>query len=215
MTGRHRARPGARPAHRALILDDEAGRRGQMRDGLLDHGVESEEAATLEEAVRRLSIASYDLVVCDVVLCDPPGAANPSVRGYLAVCFALARSDAPWVVHASSYRRRVHPGAILTNWRVEEVANLVYGDRGIPVDLRSDGVCPWSALRHCAAARPPERAAAVAGLARLPILRELGSSSALDDSLAALEDAAGGRGVWSAALESVREVLFPGASDAA
>lgn len=198
----------------ALVLDDEAYRRDTMRSGLLEHGVQSDGVATLEDAIRRLTASSYDLVVCDLVMCDPPGAANPSLRGYLAVCFALARSHARWVVQASSVRRWAHPGALLTNWRVDEVANLIYGDPGIPIDPWSDGGCPWCALQRCAAARPARRAEAARGLSELPIVRALESSEGLDEALGALEDAADGRRDWGAAVSAVGQVLFPGSSNA-
>lgn len=198
----------------ALVLDDEAYRRETMRSGLLEHGVECDGVATLAEAIRRLTTSSYDLVVCDIVMCDPPGAANPSLRGYLAVCFALARSDARWVVQASSVRRWAHPGALLTNWRVDEVANLIYGDPGIPIDPRSDGGCPWCELERCAAACPARRAEAARGLSDLPIVRALESSAGLDEALGGLEEAAGGRRDWGAAVSAVGETLFPGAAGA-
>ncbi len=208
--------PAARAARprRALILDDEADRRHEMCEGLLDHGVVGEEAATLGEAISRLATSSYDLVVCDLILCDPPDAANPALRGYLAVCFALARPDVVMVVQASSQRRWVHPGAVLTNWRVEEVANLVYGSPGIPARQRSDGGCPWFALEWVAGAAPARRRDAVERLARLPIVRELEGSLGLGPALAALEDAAEGLEDWPAAVASARCALFPGAGDA-
>jgi CheY-like chemotaxis protein len=198
----------------ALILDDEADKRVAMREGLADHGVVSDEADTLEEAIRHLASSSYDLVVCDLILCDPPDAANPALRGYLAVCFALARPNAI-VVQASALRRWAHAGAVLTNWKVDEVANLVYGAPGIPGGLSGDGGCPWWALNRAAAARAgPARAAAAADLAQLPIVRELEGSLDLSPALEALEDAAEGVGDWSAAVAAARCALFPGAGRA-
>jgi hypothetical protein len=194
---------------RALLLDDEHERRTEMREGLADHGVMCDEVATLEEALRRLVVSTYDLVVCDLVLCDPPEAANPALRGYLAVCFALAHSTA-LVVQASSMRRWAHAGALLTNWRVDEVANVVYGSSGIPARQSVDGGCPWSGLLRLAGAAPGERPSAVSDLARLPIVRELESSLELSPMLAALEDAADGTGDWDAALAGIGGALFPG-----
>jgi hypothetical protein len=196
-----------------LILDDEADRRACMRDGLLEHGVRSDEASTLEEAIGRLVSSPYDLVVCDMKLCDPPGAANPAARGYLAVCFALVLAH-PIVVQASAYRVLAHPGARLTSWSVPEVANLVYGAPGIPSLQSQDGGCPWSALQQAAAAAPGLRQAAAATLAGLPIVRLLETSLALDAPLGELEDAAEGRGDWDAAVAALRRLLFPGAAGA-
>src|SRR5438105_4435174 len=78
----------------ALILNDEQKFGSDMCEQLADHGVVSQQAATLEEAIRKLAAARYDLIVCDMVLCDPPGSATPAVLGYLAVCYALARHPA-------------------------------------------------------------------------------------------------------------------------
>jgi hypothetical protein len=200
--------PGGRRS--ALILDDELARRVEMREGLLDHGLASDEAATLEEAILRLAASSYDLVVCDLVLCDPPHAANPALRGYLAVCFALSRPNGI-VVQASALRRWAHPGAALANWRVDEVANLVYGAPGIPGRQSGDGGCPWWALERAAGAGAgPDRTAAAAEVVQLPIVRELEGSLQLGPVLEALEDAAEGLGDWSAAVAAARFALFPG-----
>ena len=199
---------------RALLLDDEAERRVAMRDGLLDHGVESEGVATLEEAIRRLAVSRYDLVVCDLVLCDPPWAPNPSFRGYLAVCFALHR-QAGVVVQASSLRRLAHPGTVLTNWSVPEVADVLYGSSGIPIYPSTHGGCPWPALRRCAAAAPERRPDVVRELAQLPIVRALETSTAIGEVLGRLEDAAGGVGEWAPAMAAAWGALFPGATDAA
>jgi hypothetical protein len=197
----------ARP-RRALILDDEAERRHQMRDGLLDHGVTCDEAATVAEAIGRLVAATYDLVVCDMILCDPPGAANPALRGYLAACFALTRPGS-LVVQASSLRRWAHPGAVLTNWSVAEVADLVYAGAGIPPRQSTDGGCPWVALQRVTAAPPRQRQDAVQELLELPVVREL--ESALGPALGTLEDAAHGLGDWGIALAATWRALFPGA----
>jgi hypothetical protein len=151
--------------------------------------------------------------VCDLILCDPPEAANPAVRGYLAVCFALALANG-LVVQASAFRRWAHAGAVLTNWRVEEVANLVYGSPGIPGRQSIDGGCPWYALQQATAAPPDGRPAAAARLARLPVVRALETSMALGEPLAELEDAAEGLADWDAAVVAVRRALFPGAGDA-
>jgi hypothetical protein len=199
-------------ARRALIVDDEADRRDDMLEGLRDHGVQCEDVATLEEALRRLAVSSYDLVVCDLILCDPPEASNPALRGYLAVCFALARSNGI-VVQASSQRRWFHPGAVLTNFRVDEVANLIYGHQGIPSRQSADGGCPWSALTRAARAPHEQRRAAADEVAQLPIVRVLEGSLQLGGPLAALEDAAEGLGDWSAAVAAVRRALFPGVID--
>jgi hypothetical protein len=197
----------------ALILDDESDRRAWMREGLLDHGVTSEEASTVEEAITRLVRSSYDLVVCDMVLCDPPEATNPALRGYLVVCFALAFSRGV-VVQASSLRRWAHTGAVLTNWKIDEVADVVYGSSGIPAHHSTCGGCPWSALRHAGDAAPDQRHAVTAELTQLPIVRELEGPLELDGPLATLEEAAGGLGNWEAAVMGVRHALFPGARDA-
>jgi len=205
-TGRRRGR-----LRRALILDDEPERRTEMRDGLLDHGVVSDEADTVEDAIRKLLTSSYDLAVCDMVLCDPPGAANPALRCYLAVCFAFSPPGPMVVVQASSMRRWAHTGAVLTYWRAEEVADLVYGCTGIPVQDSGDGGCPWAALRRVAAAVPERRDDAIRELLRLPILRELESSDEMGPALAALEDAAGDAGRWESVLAGAWRALFPGA----
>jgi CheY-like chemotaxis protein len=197
----------------ALILDDEVDRRLAMQEGLREHGVASQLAATLEEAIRRLASFSYDLVVCDLILSDPPEAANPALRGYLAACYALAHSRAV-VVQASSMRRWAHPGAVLTNFRVEEVANLVYGSTGIPTWQSDDGGCPWGLLQRAAGAAPDQRRAVAGELAGLPIVLELQSSLQLGPRLDALEDAAEGQGDWGGAVAAVGGVLFPGAGGA-
>ena len=197
---------------RALILDDEAERRDDMLDGLRRHGVQCEDVATLAEALRRLAVVSYDLVVCDMILSDPPEASNPALRGYLAVCFALARSNAV-VVQASSHRRWFHPGAVLTNFRADEVANVICGHQGIPSRQSVDGGCPWTALARAARAPRERRRAAAAEVVRLPIVRVLEGSLQLGEPLAALEDAAEGVGEWSAAVAAVGQALFPGVVD--
>ncbi|HEY7201748.1 MAG TPA: response regulator [Candidatus Dormibacteraeota bacterium] len=199
--------------HRALILDDEAERRAMMREALLDHGVACDEAGTVEGTIRRLSAADYDLVVCDMVLSDPPGAANPALRGYLAVCFALSCMPPPVVVQASSLRRLAHVGSVLTNWSAGEVVDLVYGGAGIPISQSDDGGCPWAALRLAAASAPDRRRAAVCELLELPIVRDLEGCDELGPALGALEDAAFGEGDWAVALARVRRAMFPGASD--
>ena len=198
--------------HTALIVDDEEERRHDMRDGLREHGVACDEAATVEEAIRRLVSAPYDLVVCDMILCDPPGAANPELRGYLAVCFALSKPGA-LVVQASSLRRWAHAGAVLTNWRADEVAELVYGCAGIPPSRSADGGCPLEALRQVTAATLARRRDAVANLLAVPIVRHL--EPVLDGALAVLEDAAEGRADWQLAVSGAWGALFPGGRDAA
>ena len=180
---------------------------------MLAHGITSEEASTLEEAISRLARFPYEIVVCDMVLCDPPDAANPALRGYLAVCAALALSDGV-VIQASSLRRWAHAGALLTNWRVAEVADVVHGSSGIPSHRSVDGGCPWSALEWAATAAPGQRPDAATSLAELPIVRELESSLGLGQPLAALEKAAEGFEDWDAAVTAVRRALFPGAGDA-
>lgn len=202
---------GRRP-RRALILDDEPERRFEMREGLLQHGVAADEAGTVGETIRRLRSSSYDLVVCDMILCQPPGAANPALRGYLAVCYALTRPGTV-VVQASALRRWAHAGALLTNWRVEEVADLVYGWEGIPVARSGDGGCPWAALRRVTRAGPGQRREAVDELMRLPIVRELDAE--LDPSLGALDEAAESGGDWETAVAGAWRALFPGAGGAA
>jgi hypothetical protein len=196
----------------ALILDDEAHRRDEMRAGLLEHGVAGDEAATVEEAIGMMSAGSYDLVVCDMVLCDPPGASNPALRGYLAVCFALTRSATRCVVQASSLRRWRHPGAVLTNWKVTEVADVVYGSEGIPGSESWNGGCPWSALESVTAAPRDERVAAVRQLRRLPVVRELTSLAGLGPVVGCLEDAAEGDGEWEPAVAAAWRAFFPGAN---
>jgi hypothetical protein len=180
-----------------------------MRDGLLDHGVTSDEASTVGRAIALLSRSSYDLVVCDMILNDPPDAINPAFRGYLVVCFALALSHRI-VVQASTLRRWVHTGTILTNWKVEEVADVVYGSSGIPHHQSVDGGCPWSMLEFAAAAAPGQRRAAAATLAQLPIVRELEGPLGLGEPLAILDDAAAGQEDWDAAVTGIRSILFPG-----
>jgi hypothetical protein len=184
-----------------------------MREALLDHGVASDEAATLAAAIARLSASSYDLVVCDMVLADPPGAANPALRGYLAACFALAQPHAGLVVQASSLRRLVHPGSVLANWRPAEVVDLVYGGAGIPTEQSEDGGCPWAALQVLAHSAPDGRGAAVGALLGLPIVRALVTTTELGPILEAMEDAASGLRDWDAALADARHALFPGAGD--
>src|SRR5437764_14915723 len=75
--------------HTALVLDDDGERRGEMCERLHDLHVSAEPAATLGEAIRKLTARRYELVLCDMVLCDPPGSPTPAIRGYLAVCYAL------------------------------------------------------------------------------------------------------------------------------
>lgn len=198
----------------ALIVDDEAERRADMRCGLSEHGLRSDEAATVGEAIHLLSARAYDLVVCDMVLCDPPEAANPAPRGYLVVCFALSRPAAPVVVQASSYRRWRHAGALLTNWAIPEVADVVYGSAGIPAHRSEDGGCPWSALSRLAAAPPAGRPAAVRSLTILPLVQELEGTAGLGPVILSLEDAAegaGGAGGWDRAVEAAWQAFFPGA----
>jgi hypothetical protein len=197
----------------ALILDDETERRAEMCHALRGHGVACHGVGSLAAAIERLSAADYDMVVCDMVLTDPPGAANPALRGYLAVCYALSRAGSPLVVQASSLRRLVHPGSVLTNWRAGEVVDLVYGSTGIPTGDGHDGGCPWAALRLVAASAPDRRPAAVCELLELPVVRDLEGPADLGSVLGALEDAAFGHGDWNAALAAVRQALFPGASD--
>jgi len=104
---------------------------------------------------------------------------------------------------------------VLTNWRVEEVANLVYGAPGIPGTQSGDGGCPWSALQRAGAAESAgDRAAAAAALGQLPIVRELEGSLQLGHALGDLEDAADGTGDWDAAVEAARCALFPGSGHA-
>jgi hypothetical protein len=200
---------------KALIVDDEADRRFWMREGLRDHGVTSQEASSVREAILRLRSSPFDLVVCDMVLTDPPEAANPALRGYLVVCFALARSNCV-VVQASTLRRWFHTGAVLTNWQVDEVADVVYGSSGIPAHASADGGCPWMAIQRAAAASPDRRAAAAVELANLPIVRELEAPLGLNVQLGVLEDAAASdQAEWRAAVLGFRSVLFPGAGSAA
>ncbi len=194
----------------ALILDDERERRTHMREGLLDHGVKCHEAATLSEAIGRLASSRYDLVVCDMVLCDPPGAANPAFRGYLAVCYALAQRPPGVVVQASSLRRWAHPGSVLANGSVAEVVDLVYGWPGVRAHSESDGGCPWLGLELAAAAAPERRAEAVSSLLRQPVVRELEDTAGLAPVLDVLNDAANGLGEWDQALCHARRTLFPG-----
>lgn len=196
---------------RALIVDDDGERRVHMCEGLLDHGVASDQAASVAEAIWRLCRSHYDLVVCDMVLVDPPGSDDAAPRGYLVACFALARPQATTVVQASVHQRWAHPGSVLTNWSVSEVVDLIYGGPGIPLSRSADGGCPWLTLRRLAAAPSCDRLAGVRELLALPILAELDGSPELPSLLRALEDAAGGLGDWSAALGKVREALFPGA----
>jgi hypothetical protein len=203
---------GGLAVRQALVLDDEADRREWMRCGLLDHGVRSDEAATVEQAIRALETRRYDLVVCDIVLCDPPGAANPAPRGYLAVCFALTRPQPPLVVQASSHRRWRHPGAVLTNWQIAEVADVVYGSPGIPDPEGGDGGCLWSALERLASTAPRERPAAAVSLLRLPVVRELEELAGLWPVTSSLEDAAHGESDWDSAVAAARRAFFPGAS---
>jgi hypothetical protein len=194
----------------ALVLDDEPERREMMREGLLEHGVVCDEAATLEEAIRHMVVSPYDLVVCDMVLCEPPGAANPAMRGYLAACFALSRPGAGAVVQASSVLTWTHPGALMTHWRVEEVADLVYGGTGIPLRHSVDGGCPLAALRRITTCPVEEREEAVEVLAGLPIVRQLEALTDLAPVLGALEDAARGDCDWQHALAWAWRALFPG-----
>jgi hypothetical protein len=198
----------------ALILDDEIDRRVEMRRGLLDHGVRSDEASTVAEAILRLATGAYDLFVCDMVLCDPPGAANPAPRGYMAVCFALSSARVRRVVQASSYQRWRHRGALLTNWTVPEVADVVYGSAGIPESIGEDGGCLWSALKCISTAQPTGRPHAVRLLHRLPLVRELEGLAALSPVLDALEDAADGVADWQTALGATWRAFFPGAVNA-
>jgi hypothetical protein len=193
----------------ALILDDDAERRAEMHEGLLVYQVRCDEAATLAEAIQLLGASYYDLVICDMLLCDPAGV-NPSFGGYLAVCFALARANARRVVQASSLRRYTHPGSILTNWRLEEVTDLLHGSRGIPMPSDTDGGCPWSALRRCETAAPERRPQAVLELVRLPIIRALDSTPELASGLDALQDAAESTGEWSEAMVGAWTAVFPG-----
>jgi len=197
----------------ALVLDDEPERQTEMCRGLLDHGVRSVGAATVAEAIRQLASTRYDLVVCDMILCDPPGAANPALRGYLAVCCALSRPGVV-AVQASSLRRLAHPGAVLTNWRVEEVADVVYGWAGIPGHQSEDGGCPWSALEQLPATGSSRRPRAVRELRGLPAVRDLEGPAGLYAALDGLEDAAEGGADWEAAVAIAWRAFFPGSRHA-
>ena len=130
----------------------------------------------------------------------------------LAACFALASSKA-LVVQASALRRYVHPGAMLTNFQVHEVANLLYSEdaHGIPAWESADAGCPWTALERAARAEPEQRVALACELTEMPIVRSLESSMDLGSRLEALADAACGIGDWMAAVAAIRSVLFPGA----
>jgi CheY-like chemotaxis protein len=194
----------------ALILDDEQERRSDMSEELAVHGVTSQQAATLEEAIRKLAADRYDLILCDMVLCDPPGTATPAVRGYLAVCYALARHPSSLVVQLSSHQRWVHPGAVLAQWWPQEVADLVYGANGVRVPLDGGHGCPWTKLQEAGAATPARRADVVQVLYDLPVIGELRRPLRLDPALAALKRAADDGCEWGRALADVRSALFPG-----
>lgn len=198
---------------RVLILDDEEDRRALMREGLLEHGISCEEAATVRDAIRALATRTWDLFVADMVLCDPPGRPNPALRGYFAVCYALARGSAPVVVQASSMARRVHPGAVMTDWLVEPVLDLAYGWAGVAAPPGLDGGCPWRGLEQVAAAPADRRQHAVRELCALPIVEELEFPADLSPALDGLREAASGRGDWQAAIDGARRRLFPGAPD--
>jgi len=203
----------ARRLRTALILDDEEERRTDMSRGLARHEVMSQEASTLAEAIRLMRSSSPDLILCDMVLCDPPGAANPALRGYLAVCYALERHPGSVVVQASTLRRWVHPGAVLANWRVQEVADIVCGFEGLRVPPGGGSGCPWKMLREVETAPPGERAGAVAVLLGLPVMEELGGCPELGPPLEMLEQAAHDGRDWERALAAVRAALFPGVDD--
>jgi hypothetical protein len=196
-----------------LILDDEADRRALMREGLLEHGISCEEAATVHDAIRSLATSTWDLFVCDMVLCDPPGRPNPALRGYLAACYALARGSANVVVQASTVSRWAHPGAVMTDWRVDQVLDLAYGWAGIPAPPGQDGGCPWHALERVAAAPAGHREDAVQELLTLRVVEDLEFAAELSPALDGLREAARGRGDWPAAVDGARRRLFPGAAD--
>jgi hypothetical protein len=106
-------------------------------------------------------------------------------------------------------RRWAHDGAHLTNWRVAEVADLLYGAPGMPTNRSADGGCPWNALQRVTKAVPELRAETVTELLAVPIVREL--ECLCGQALEALEDAAGGQGDWAAAVNGAWRALFPGA----
>lgn len=192
----------------ALVLNDEDDHANVMRKELQDHGVVIDRAATLPEAIGKLAARRYDLVVCDVVLCDPPGGSTPAPTGYLAVCYALARHPDSVVVQASTHRRWVHPGAVLTDWTPQVVADLVYGAAG-PTE-ESYGGCPWSKLLDAEAATTSQRANAARDLLRLPFVDGLRGTLGLDDLFEAVELAAHDSREWRRALCDLRTTLFPG-----
>jgi hypothetical protein len=198
---------------RVLILDDEADRRALMREGLLEHGITCEEAATIHDAIHSLGTSAWDLFVCDMVLCDPPGRRNPTLRGYFAVCYALASGSAKVVVQASTERRWAHSGALMTDWHVDQVLDLAYGWPGTPAPPGQDGGCPWRALESVAAAPAGRREDAVRELIAVRIVEDLEFAAELSPALDALREAACGRGDWETAVHGARRRLFPGADD--
>lgn len=197
----------------ALVLDDEPELRQETCDELERRAVEVQQAATVGEAIRKLAARPYDLVLCDVVLCEPPGTATPAPRGYLAVCYALARHPASVVVQASTLQRWQHPGAVLTTGSAQEVADLVHGAQGVRAE--GDSGCPWAKLLEAEAAAPGQRPEAARSLLRLPVMEELRRSLGLADAFEAVELAAHDGSAWRRALCDLRSALFPGSSDGA
>ena len=81
------------PAAHILLVDDDAGIRGVIRDYLEEHGYEVETAASAKELDSVMSRAKPDLIVLDVMMPGEDG---------LAVCRRLSREPGPAIIMLSA-----------------------------------------------------------------------------------------------------------------
>jgi two-component system OmpR family response regulator len=81
------------PAARILLVDDDAGIRGVIRDYLEEHGYEIETAADAKELDIILARGKPDLIVLDVMMPGEDG---------LAVCRRLSRDPGPAIIMLSA-----------------------------------------------------------------------------------------------------------------
>ena len=81
------------PAAHILLVDDDAGIRGVIRDYLEEHGYAVDTAASAKELDSLLARAKPDLIVLDVMMPGEDG---------LAVCRRLSREPGPAIIMLSA-----------------------------------------------------------------------------------------------------------------